>query len=324
MKNNTLKFLLISALLFLGFLQNANAIGETFFVNIMSLDKSPGTTVTYKITSFSFDVTKSDITWVLDGKIIESGVGKKTAEVILPEMGKEKTLSIYINTTNDVELSKSIILSGSDVDILLEPQTYTPYWYKGSPLTTIESNLKVVAIPHLFLDGKKIPSSSLFYQWSLNNKKDLDGSGYGKNSNTFTIKNYGDYVLNLKVYNKDESVTVEKAIIISANEAEPTVLFYEDHPLFGIMSHIGTQNGLQMFSDILKVVAEPFFFSKENLNNLSYEWEMNSNTILPTENPRVIEFKKPEQGSGVADVNLQIQNMSNIFQSASNKFKIIF
>ncbi len=201
-----------------------------------------------------------------------------------------------------------------DVDLLYEPLTYTPYWYKGSALPTIKSLVKVVAIPS---------SPNLIYDWHINNKKQFGASGLGKDLFIFEIKNYDDYNITIKIYNDDKSIFIEKAVVLSASQIKPEIIFYEENPLMGTIFNNALKENFNLFAEAINIIAEPFYFS--DINQLDYDWEMNNKNIAPQEdNPQIINMEVPVGVSGTSNISLKITNLINQFQSASKNINITF
>jgi hypothetical protein len=346
MDKNIAKILLgISSVAIFSFFVLSNigqaAAGQDFSVSFLPINPTPNTDVTARITSYQFDVNRSTVVWELDGEIIENGLGKSTARFTTPDLGKNGTLNIYITTENGEKASETIPLSGNDIDILWEAITYTPYWYKGKALPVSQSQIKVTAIPYLFSNGGKLSSSNLIYEWFLNNKKDARSSGAEKNLFVFRLDNFDNYSVGVRVSNANQTVVFEKYISLSANEAEPKIIFYKDTILEGPLYGIALKDEVNLTSNEIGIYAEPFFFSDKNFAGLPYiwktdedkgdfnqgilyNWQMNGKEIIPTENPNTVDLRISGESSGFADIILNIRNMTNVMQSTEKQIRINF
>ncbi|MBU1179070.1 hypothetical protein KKB69_01925 [Patescibacteria group bacterium] len=324
MRKEILKFLFGCVILvLLAFFQNARAFGENVSISIVPQNPTPGSPIKAQIYSSGFDASRSNIIWRIGDKTTEKGIGKTSIETVAPDAGKSKTISVSVTTENDIQLTKTLILQGNDVDLLCEAMTCAPYWYNGLPLPVIDSRVKAVAIPHLFSGGKRILPSNLFYEWSLNYEGILNSSGYKKNSFSFKIENYNNYAVTVKVSNADKSAVFEKTIILPANQAKPEIIFYEDNPSLGTLFNKAIKGEFQMLVKTINIIAEPFFFS--NPEKLDYNWKMNGQNIAPEENnPKVMNFETPTGITGTGAINLQIKNLANFFQFAEESLNINF
>src|SRR3989338_5770644 len=106
-----------------GLAQEINDYSSDFSIELVPDNPRPGQAVSAKVVSYQFDINRSDITWILDGKTIVSGTGKKTDDFVLPSLGQESVLTVSIVTNEGVKTSKTKKFSGSDIDFLWEART---------------------------------------------------------------------------------------------------------------------------------------------------------------------------------------------------------
>jgi hypothetical protein len=299
------------------------AIGSDFSIIIFPQNPDPNSEITAKIETYSFDADRSSITWEIDNKIVVKGEGEKTVKFISPSIGKEKVITAYVTTAENSFNKKSLRIVGHDMNILWEARTSTPGWYKGKALPVLKSSVKAVAIPCLFSGGKEILPTGLIYEWFLNYKKDINASGAGKDFFVFKIEDYDDYVVRVRVSNRDESVSFEKAIFLSNEDFSPKALFYEFDPLNGLDFSNALKNQIDLLNNEIIIKAEPFFFSNENLSRLSFKWTMNNKEIITEEDPSVLDIRaNPDEQLDASDIGLSISNPLNIFQAAQGKIRI--
>ena len=109
-----------------GLAQEINDYSSDFSIELVPDNPRPGQTVSAKVVSYQFDINRSDIAWILDGKTIAQGQGKKTADFVLPSLGKESVLTVNIITNEGVKTSKTKKFSGSDIDFLWQANTSVP------------------------------------------------------------------------------------------------------------------------------------------------------------------------------------------------------
>lgn len=295
---------------------------EDFSIILSPANPGPNTMVSARISSYHFDVDRSEITWELDGKIVLRGIGEKNFRFTTPDINKTMRLFVYILTDKGTEAEKTLSFFGNDIDFLWEALTSTPIGYKAKALPVIQSQIKITAISHLFVEGNTIPTSELVYEWSLKNKKNINASGTGKNFFIIQLKDFDDYPVTLRISNFDKTIVFEKGIILSANMAAPKILFYETRPLEGPQYNKALQK-IQLENNEIVVRAEPYFFSINNLKQLSYEWLMNREKIFSDELPNTLSLRTPE-GSGTSIIDLTITNPVNFMQSAKNSLEISF
>lgn len=316
-------FAVMTMAVFCGF-QQALAIGEDFTIGFLPQYPKAGETVIATIRTYSFDVNRAEIIWQVDGKVMAKGIGKKNLKLTAPDLGKERIITVSINASKDIKMTKSFHLVGNEVDLLWEALTNTPAWYRGKALPVIQSSVKIVAMPYLYFKGAIIPDSNLVYDWFVNYKKDINNSGAGKKSFAFKMNNYDNYIISVSVSSLDGSVVFEKGIHFSVAEFAPKIIFYKEHPMEGVLCNNALSGEISLTENEISLRAEPFFFSKQNLNNLTYQWKMNGKAVTPEQRKTAIDFRLEGASSGNALINLGIQNPVNLLQNAVNSLRINF
>lgn len=300
------------------------AIGGDFFVVFQPENPAPNSPVTVKLKSFQFDVNRASIIWEVDEKITAGGMSEKTIQLISPDLGRTKKITAYVTTADDLQTSQSFILNGSDLDFLWEAITSVPAGYKGKALAAAGSTVRVSAIPYLFKDGKKLFSENLIYEWSLDFTRKINDSGAGKDSFVFSLDNNKNHTVVLKVSDRSETISFEKGFTISGEDTLPEILFYEEHPLEGPIYRRALSNEINLRAGDLALRAEPFYFSRENIANLSYKWEMNNKSLAAGENPRILNLLAPTQGAGKTTIEVVIKHPDKFLQFADAALNIIF
>ncbi|MEK7595943.1 MAG: hypothetical protein AAB564_00085 [Patescibacteria group bacterium] len=328
MSKNAIRYTLYAVILFglfwLPAKSGANvAIGGDFFLNFQPANPAPNSPVTAKLKSYQFDVNRATIFWEVDGKIIAAGLSEKTIELTSPSLGKTTKITVYVTTADNIQSSQSFLLNGSDVDFLWEAMTSAPAGYKGKALPSAGSTVKISAIPYLFQDGGKLPPESLIYEWSLDFKRKISDSGAGKDSFVFSLENNKDHTIVLKVSDRLETIGFEKGFTISGEDTPPEILLYEEHPLEGPIYRRALSEEISLRAGDLSLRAEPFYFSRENIANLSYEWKMNNKPLTPGEKPNVLNLLAPE-GQGKTKIEVAIKHPDKFLQFAETALNIIF
>ncbi|MBI2628295.1 MAG: hypothetical protein HYW71_02600 [Candidatus Niyogibacteria bacterium] len=300
------------------------AIGDDFFITFLPDNPTPNSPVTVKLKSYQFDVNRAAITWEVDGKVIAGGLSEKTIQLTSPDLGKTKKLIVYVTTADGIQASQTFILNGNDLDFLWEAMTSVPAGYKGKALPSAGSTVKVSAIPYLFKDNKKLSPESLVYEWSLDFNKKISASGAGKDSFTFSLDGNQDRTIVLKVSDRLETISFEKGFTISGDNTPPEILFYEEHPLEGPIYRRALLEEVSLRANDLALRAEPFYFSQENIANLSYEWKMNNKPLANEERPRVLNLLAPAQSAGKTAIEVTIKHPDKFLQFADAALDIIF
>jgi len=321
MRDFIFKFLItLTFIVFLGLPGTSESAVADFYITVSPQSPAPGSIVTARLNSLHFDVNRASVTWTVGCKVLSKGVGKNVVNFDAPAFGEKITVSVSISTAGGDFGTDSVVLVGNDLDFLWEAITITPFSYKGRSLPSLQSQVKVTAIPYLFKNGSMINSSDLIYEWYLDSKKDKGASGAGRDYFIFQVKNQDDYTVSLKVSNRANDIVLEKGIILPFGNVSPKILLYKEHPLEGPKYEEALRQSVEVEGEV-SIRAEPFFFSR---NNIFFDWKMNGNRILPDEAPNILKLKVPEGERGESSIVLNVKNNFNVLQFANTALKIIF
>ena len=111
---------------------------------------SANSNVTISLSTYSIDLGKAKISWLLDGNLSLEGVGKKTFSFTTGDTGSSSTIQVKIETADGNSVDKQLTITPANVDMLWEAyDSYVPPFYKGKKLGTGEGTYKVVALPSI-------------------------------------------------------------------------------------------------------------------------------------------------------------------------------
>lgn len=213
-------------------------------------------------------------------------------------------------------------LQAQEIDFLVQGDTYTPAFYKGRSLWSNQSRVIIVAIP-------QIPgiqnTSNLFYKWSKNGVV-LGGeqgiNGIGQNSLAFT-----DSILGKPQNIELEVLTSDGVVLVSGTTAvtprPPSLLVYEDNPLYGVLFHREAGAGYALRDREITFAAFPLFFSATTRfdSAIEYSWRTNTGGF---EARNSVTYRTPEGASGSSSVTAEAEHRDKIIQSARKNFLVQF
>lgn len=289
---------------------------ENFDVEFSPEHPGPNTKVSTQVISYTFDVNRSTIAWILNGKVIASG---KSFSFTTAGLGSKTNLTVSIITPDKHALSKSFSFQSTEVDLLWETPGYIPPQYRGKALAVAQSLIKVIAIPQ----GIKTSASRLIYEWRRNSKNIPASSGLGKSVFTFYGGETGEESVEVRVSTSDESAVAVNSILIKINE--PKILFYENIPFEGPQYQRELGENFTLSKKELTIRAEPYFFSKRALQKFSYEWQINNKQVEKSQKPNVINLALPEGiTKGISLISLSMSNPLNILEMAEKELQVNF
>lgn len=287
----------------------------------------PGEVVYVRITSYMTNLNKAKITWTQDGKIIISEFGVVTNQFQAPESGKSSTIKITIEKEGGGVVAKTITLSPADVDLIYEAQTYAHPFFKGKKLFTSESVVNVIAIPNFIgSNGKKIPATSLVYNWEINGTVQQSISGYGKY--IFTTKGQmierpANITVNVSAINSSLVATQS----ITLRSTTPDIVVYENNPILGVVYDKAIEGSFLLQRPQVDFEAIPYFFSAQNKDdmNLTYKWSINGVRIAskkPNENYLLLQNNQNEEGKAI--ISLGLEHAQNLLQTTRTQLELNF
>lgn len=301
----------------------ANAVRD--FLEITTSPRYPGPLemVQVSIQSYLTDLNKATITWTLDGKVMDRGVGRKTFSFKNSPSGKLTRLSISITTNTGETTVKSLSWNPVGITTLWEADTYTPPFYRGKPLLSPQARVRAIAIPDNTGAQGALGAGNFVYTWEQNGEVAAESSGYGKNSFSFVgPKPYDTADVRVRTSSIDDTIKSEARIKLSLTN--PFILFYEDHPLLGVLHSTSLLPSLTLSKKEFSVSAEPYFFSNEasEVSTIKYDWRLNNRAI---QNPgRVVTLRNERGEKGDSLLTLSMQGLKQTFQTGGQSLLIHF
>jgi len=327
--NRNLFLLVFTALVFVFFVTDVH--GQSFVpytisdvtseVNIYTdpAKPKPGQDFTISLESFAIDLKASNISFYVNGKLIQSEDGVPYA--VIPNTTRVSNIKIVIKTPDGRVVEKEKTIVPSLVSLIWSAKTYTPPFYAGKALPNIQSQIVVTAVPELTSpSGAKIPNKNIVYTWKVNTSTWSEVSGLGRNTlviDQFYIKN--SIFINVTAESKDKASIASESITIPYTS--PRVSFYETDPLYGTNWNKSLQKLTTNESEI-GLTAIPFYFTAlaSDQSSLSYEWKINNKKS--NEKTSSILLRNANDESGKSTIGVIINNTKSAFQKLQKELVI--
>lgn len=300
-----------------------SVVGNYLDVVISPSTPEPYVPVRISIESYLVDLYKANISWSVNGEIIERGTGKTVFTFKNGPSGKLTTVSVHIVANTGEIVDRDFYFSPIGVTVLWEADTYTPPFYKGKPLMVPQALVRIVAVPDSINTGDSLSAGKLVYTWRKDDYVDASASGYGKNSFPFVgPKPLTNTKVTLAVSTLDDSMGSE--VLIYLPQIRPFVLFYEKDPLLGVWYNKPFNSEFTLSKKELSISAEPFFFSNERGEgqSLKYIWSINGSSVQNY--GRSITLRNDTGAKGSSAVSLTMRGVTKTFQSATKSLKVNF
>ncbi|MDP3734809.1 MAG: hypothetical protein Q8R39_00045 [bacterium] len=283
------------------------------------------TDVTIRVESFSTDLNRSGISWYEDGVRRLSGVGRNTFIFKTKGQGELTTIRI-VATTPDGSVEETLRFRPAAVDLIWEAVSYTPPFYRGHSLSAWGSRVRVSAMPVMRTDAGLLDPDSLIYTWKQNGTVQGSVSGVGKRTFFFTNDSLvrGQTDVEVEVGSPNETFFALKRI--SIKPVVPTLVLYENHPLYGLMFHHAAHGAYRLPSDEVTLSAVPYHFTAgaAGSDRLAYDWKLNGSPIAPTGASNVLTFRQVAEGSGEASLTLAVQHLDHLLQAGRESLRLFF
>lgn len=292
------------------------------YLDVKIYPQLPGPDVPVRITieSYLTDLYKANISWSVNGEIVERGTGRTSFSFKNGPSEKTTTVSIHIITNAGEVVDRDFYFTPIGVTTMWEADTYTPPFYKGKALMVPQAVVKIVAIPNT---NDTLSAGKLVYTWKKDDYVDTASSGYGRNAFSFVgPKPLTSTKITLDVSSLDDSA--ESIMQIYLPQARPLILFYEKDPLLGVLYNKPLGAEFSLNKKEFSVSAEPYFFSNESGDapTIKYNWSVNGRVVQNY--GRNITLRNDAGAKGTSAVSLAMRGITKTFQSANKDIKINF
>lgn len=212
------------------------------------------------------------------------------------------------------------------VDMIIEPMSYTPAFYKGRSLFINQGTARIIAIPNITVNGKRLDVKNLTFKWT---KDDIVlSTDTITGNNVITINGsvpIRDINIDVQALDSSGNVLAQNSRTLSTND--PKVLFYENSPLYGVLFNRAISANYSLGGrEELNIIAKPYFFdvSTQDSDDLDYKWSVNGNPVVLSGPKNEFLLKRTASGAGSASVSLDVSNLVRIFQFTNSSFNLTF
>lgn len=245
----------------------------------LSISKYPetpkeGEEVTLTIESSTYDLNRATIEWSVDGRVVDSGIGRKTLIEKAPPAGT-KIISLKITQDGlDTGVAQTTITPNTSHIFYEGADAYVPPFYKGRRLPSQEGQIRATVFD--FNDAKFVENTSKNnYTWIVNDQNNNEVSGFGKTLNIIKPK-VVDKSMTIKIKEEVDGAPTKFADVLIPLQKTETVLYKTDSQNLLQMAVNSTESGSEMYLNV-----EPYFFSVNNKRSslLTYTWKINNSPI---------------------------------------------
>ena len=280
---------------------------------------NPQDQVTATIDDYSMNNTGATITWFFNGLSAPTVTNLRKITFTAPPVGTTMNIVARLRFPDGRTIETKRSITPLYLDLIIEPQTYTPTFYQGRALPTKGSLVYINAL--LQTKNGPVDSSQYSYTWSLNNKSVYGGARTGGNWAEITVPHGHTNLITVAVQNRNGTTVARKLFTLPTVPVE--VHFYEINTLLGLSTRAIT-NGIILAGNSTSIKAVPYYLDTRAVNgNLFTQWSVD-NTAVRTENSDPFEINLNRGVSGNTVVKFKIRNLNELLQSDERSFDVTF
>ena len=325
--------LFVSAFLLALFLAGAPALfaqtgttGTELSMSVFPEHPRPGEVITVSVESYNFDLNRSTVRWFVNDKLIKTGVGEKSLKTVAGRAGEFMEIRVAVLGENSNVYSANVSFRPAEVNLLWQAQSYTPPFYKGKALMPYQGTVLVAAVPSFSRGGAAMSSESLIYTWKEGD--DVIGDSSGKGKSLFVFRGsvpIRPKTISVLVESPDRTMAAEASVDIAP--VAPRLLFYEEHPLYGLLLGKALVGSFLLKGDETRISALPFYFETDARasKNILYDWQLNYQE-LPLEKGPALTLRRIVETAGKSNLFLEARSADEdkLFQAAEERLTIEF
>ncbi|MES2966898.1 MAG: hypothetical protein V4668_03860 [Patescibacteria group bacterium] len=294
-------------------------MGEGLSIQLDPQYPNPNDRVTATIDDYSMNNTGATITWYFDGLSAPAVKNLRKITFTAPTIGTTMSVIARLTFPDGRTIETKRVISPLYLDLIIEPQTYTPAFYQGRALPTKGSIVYINAL--LQNANGPVVSSEYSYSWSLNNKSIYGGARSGGNWAEIIVPHGSANIVTVAVQDRNGTTVARKLFTLPSVPVE--LRFYETNTLLGLSTRAIT-NSVILAGNSTTIKAVPYYLDTRAIQgNLFTEWSLD-NLPVPTDNRDPFEINLSRGVSGKAIVGFKIRNLSELLQSDEKTFTVTF
>lgn len=280
---------------------------------------SPEGSVEVSLSDYTVDTVGATVSWYVDGVLRKEFTNERSIKIQAGKLGTTVPVRVMLSRSGAPSLSASVDVVPSQVDLIIEADTYVPDFYRGRALPSPESSARAIAVVH---DGSGASASSYTYTWEDDGSVLFGGPVKGKQAIDFTVSRFRGKTLGVTVTNSAGVTVGERTIEVP--QTEPRLLFYEYSPLRGLLERAVT-GPLPLISEEVTVYGEPYFFhTGVARGDAEFSWRIDGSPVnVMGGEPNAVTLRQVGAGGG-AEVNLRVVSTKRIPQVVDGSFRTFF
>jgi hypothetical protein len=292
---------------------------EVVGIHVTPQYPAPGQEITATVSSTG-DSGDFAYEWIVNGEVVAQGFEAQKVTLTVGSSGTPMEISVrLLGSLGEVRGSATKIIQPGAVDIVWEGETFVPPFYQGRPLSSGSSSVRVLAIPLLVENGRRVPASELSYQWSVNGQVLGNKSGRGKSSAEILPPFFNSpFTVSVIATTVNGSIAAQQTTTITPRS--PLLILYENAPLSGVNFNRAQTGTVSLIENEMGFRAYPYFVT--NPTNIEYVWEINNTDVTDDEKPRDLMVRRETGDNGIYSVQVVFRNVAEIFEKGAAAFNL--
>lgn len=297
-------------------------IGANSFINtdltleVQPTFPQPGEQVTLTLNDYGGSYYGASLEWYSNDTLIVGATNKRSVIVTAPSIGEKVAVSVVLKSSGGLSASVKQIIAPIYSDIIVEPQTHVPGFYKGRALPSAGSTVNLTA---LLSDGGSL-GTDFVYTWSVNEDMLEDGPLRGRDKISFVAPQDKELFISLQVARPSGDIIANRSIYIAS--MRPELHFYEVNALYGVETR-AIKKDFTMIGNSATIKAEPYYLDSQVFNRPDLlEWKINSARV-PNQSGNPYELMLEKTGTaGKARMEFHVRSTLDFLQGTRGEFNI--
>jgi hypothetical protein len=276
---------------------------------------SPETVFTATLNDYGGDGFGATIEWYYNDTKLDWATNRRSIELTAPKAGDLAEIQVILSSPSGSVQKASQTITPLYLDIILEPQTHTPSFYKGRALPTPDSTVNATVL----LSNPSPLQGEYLYTWRFNNTVIQGGPLRNINRVSFTMSQDSFPTLSVTVSELNGTIIARRSIAIP--NVAPRLLFYEVNTLYGIRP-VALRDPFEFLGNSTTLRAVPYNLDSGVYNNPSVSlWRIDGNEVPNGSNPYEITLEKTSSNTR-ARVEFRVQSTTKLLQGTSGSLSL--
>lgn len=270
------------------------------------------------LNDYSINSTGARVEWYVDGVLVSEANNKRSVTVTAPKLGSSMTVTARFLFPSGRVSEAVHTVRPIQIDVIIEPLTRTPAFYKGRSLASQQATIRAIAMA--YSDESGLPAEGFSYKWKTSSGIIEGGVLFEGNVVEYTPPLRRSATISLEVYDNNGTLVGTKMVNIPL--IQPRVNFYEVNPLRG-QSNIAVGNPFRISASEVTMRAEPYHTSFEALQDPAQEirWRLGGVEVDTGADPFLITLRE-QGGPGRSIIDWTFRSPLKQLQSISGAFAV--